>query len=138
MPSGRQTTDERTTNLGTLLTNRRSILRMTQEQVANEAKMPKSTYTELERGSRTPTFLHVCKLARVLQIDPGNLVRMARLDPRDVEDIEAVMDFKTAVRKLVPNAWTGGTVIISNCHMHKNWIDPAYWDGVYAELGVAS
>jgi transcriptional regulator with XRE-family HTH domain len=47
---------------------------ISQEEMGFEADLDRTYSSLLERGQRNPTLLVVCKLARVLRIEPAQLV----------------------------------------------------------------
>lgn len=47
----------------------RNNMNMTQAEVAEKAKMPRTTYTSIEQGRRNPSVKNAMRIASVLQFD---------------------------------------------------------------------
>lgn len=62
---------------GTILRRYRLERGFTQEQLAWETKIERAFISELERGVKGPSLLTIMRLARVLQVLPGDLVNEA-------------------------------------------------------------
>lgn len=60
---------------GERLRDQRVHLAVTQEEVAHLAGMNVSNYGKIERGQINPRFYTIVRLAHVLEMDPGTLMR---------------------------------------------------------------
>lgn len=69
--------------LADLLRARRIALGITQEEVAQKAGAAQANISMLERGATFPSIPRLLLLARILQIDVGDLARLDREDDND-------------------------------------------------------
>lgn len=60
---------------GSRVRERRRLLGLSQEDVAHLADVHVTNYGRIERGASGPNFSTLLKIASVLAIDPGELVR---------------------------------------------------------------
>jgi transcriptional regulator with XRE-family HTH domain len=67
-----------TREFGERVRARRHQLGKSQEQLAQESSLHWSYLGQVERGQRNPTLHNILKLAEVLGVDPGDLVRGLR------------------------------------------------------------
>lgn len=61
--------------LGERLRDRRNKLALSQEEIANLAGMNVSNYGKIERGIGNPNFHTLVRIASVLGVDPGSLIK---------------------------------------------------------------
>lgn len=69
--------DELATGLGAVLRRRREVLRMGQEQLAATLGVRQQTVSRWERGLAVPRPRRVVELARLLELEPAALHRLA-------------------------------------------------------------
>jgi len=60
--------------IGTSIRERREILDLTQEQVAESAELDVGHYSKIERGIKTPSLSTLFRIAKALEISPAELL----------------------------------------------------------------
>lgn len=75
MPASPKVPEAALDELGRRVLARRKTLRLTRLEVADEVDVHFSHIGQIERGKRPPSLGALFGLARVLELDPGTLVR---------------------------------------------------------------
>jgi DNA-binding XRE family transcriptional regulator len=65
--------------LGTAIRRRRSVLRISQEELALRAGIHRTYLSDVERGARNPSIKTIEKIAQALQVPVGKLFEDFRL-----------------------------------------------------------
>jgi len=82
MPNRRISRDRVNQAFGRALVRARSKADMTQEQLADAAKLHRTTIGLFERGLRCPSLDTLFHLADAMKLDPADLVRMVNGETR--------------------------------------------------------
>lgn len=106
----------------------RELAGMSQEELANAAKLDRSYVSQLERGIKSPTLTTLEKLAECLDVQPHNLLREPRgMNGPRVPASYAVRDTKSLFVKRADNhAKIPTTLITSAINVTHELIDDLY------------
>ena len=71
-------------DLGTAIKNERSVLGISQDELARRSGLHRTYVSDLERGTRNPTVGSIQKIANALQVPVGKLFEIADHDSTQV------------------------------------------------------
>ena len=95
MSKKRNTSDNLLTALSYTVRERREVLRLSQEEVAQRAKLHRTYISDIERGARNLSLKSLVDLARALDLSTSDLIttaegRMAQLQLVPVSAVQLV------------------------------------------------
>lgn len=77
--SGKQDGDQHLVRLGKAIRAQRTALGLTQEALADAARIDRAHMGKIERGERNVTFLNVLRIATAMQVRPSEILAAAGL-----------------------------------------------------------
>ena len=77
--SGKQDSEHQLLKLGQAIRAQRAALGLSQEALADAAKIDRSHMGKIERGERNVTFLNVARIAAAMKLRPSEILAAAGL-----------------------------------------------------------
>ena len=116
MPNGKKKKDERLVKIGELIQERRKIIGLTQEELAEASDASASTIKAIEQGERTTSIEVVVKISEKLNISLDVMLEPLKTIKTDVSEgrksVELCMADKYTRERLVEYA---NLMIAANC-----------------------